>query len=92
MQGVGAIRLQCCNGEKRLRRGNLSMSNLVPCRRGLALDVGMRKRPQVAALLGLSKPEMEIAIQLRYSFVVKHLPELCLGLYHFRTWSKESHL
>lgn len=27
-----------------------------------------------------------------YSNVVKHLPEMCLGLYHFRTWSKERHL
>jgi hypothetical protein len=39
----------------------------------------MRKRPRVAALLELREPKMEIAIQLRYSFVVKHLPEMCLG-------------
>lgn len=56
-------------------------------------DVGRRfvycrdekKRPRVAALFELSRPKMEMVIQLRYSFVVKHLPEMCLGLCNFRT-------
>ena len=44
-----------------------------------------KKRPRVAALFELSRPKMEMVIQLRYSFVVKHLPEMCLGLCNFRT-------
>lgn len=49
---------------------------------------GMGKLPQVAALIGLSRPEMEMAIQNP----VKHLPKMTLGLDNFRTWSKERHL
>jgi hypothetical protein len=44
---------------------------------------------EVAAPLELSKPEMEMVM---YSYRVKHLPESCLGLYNFQSWSKERHL